>query len=230
MGSVPARGRVGNARRRDRSFPPNGRRRHGERRPPRNRREPCTAEPARFPASSRRTSGVPSHRRVSRGPRRPAPEAPAAPQTIGVNFRGAALADTDAFPPDTTGAAGPTQFLVGVNGRIRTFLKATGAADGVLDADHGHVLRDRPQRQPDRRAARPLRPAVVALDRHDQQFQRVVHQQSRAPRGLRRGVGRRHLEHDRLDVFLLSARPRFAGRRHRHSSSTPPRSASTRTV
>ena len=64
----------------------------------------------------------------------PAPEAPAAPQTIGVNFRGAALADTDAFPPDTSGAAGPTQFLVGVNGRIRTFLKATGAADGVLDA------------------------------------------------------------------------------------------------
>ncbi len=64
----------------------------------------------------------------------PAPEAPAAPQTIGVNFRGATLADTDAFPPDTSGAAGPTQFLVGVNGRIRTFLKATGVADGVLDS------------------------------------------------------------------------------------------------
>ena len=64
----------------------------------------------------------------------PAPEAPAAPQTIGVNFRGASLADTDAFPPDTSGAAGPTQFLVGVNGRIRTFLKATGVADGVLDS------------------------------------------------------------------------------------------------
>ena len=63
-----------------------------------------------------------------------APAAPSAPQALGVNFRGATLADTDAFPPDTSGAAGPTQFLVGVNGRIRTFAKATGVADGVLNA------------------------------------------------------------------------------------------------
>jgi hypothetical protein len=63
-----------------------------------------------------------------------APKA-SAPQTLGVSFLGATLADTNAFPPDTMGAAGPTQFLVGINGRLRTFTKATGAADGVLDAD-----------------------------------------------------------------------------------------------
>ena len=59
---------------------------------------------------------------------------PAAPQTPGANFLGAALSDSDAFPPDTAGAPGPTQFLVGVNGRIRSFAKATGLPDGVLDA------------------------------------------------------------------------------------------------
>jgi hypothetical protein len=63
-----------------------------------------------------------------------AAETPSAPQALGVNFLGATLADTDAFPPDTSGAAGPTQFLVGVNGRIRSFAKATGLADGVLNA------------------------------------------------------------------------------------------------
>jgi hypothetical protein len=61
-------------------------------------------------------------------------DAPSQPQTPGVNFLGATLADSNAFPPDSTGAAGPTQFLVGVNGRLRSFSKATGAADGVLNA------------------------------------------------------------------------------------------------
>jgi hypothetical protein len=60
---------------------------------------------------------------------------PNPPQTLGVSFLGATLADTNSFPPNTMGAAGPTQFLVGVNGRIRTFVKATGVADGVLNAD-----------------------------------------------------------------------------------------------
>jgi hypothetical protein len=58
---------------------------------------------------------------------------PDAPQTLGVSFLGATSAETNAFPPDTMGAAGPSQFLVGVNGRLRTFVKSTGAADGVLD-------------------------------------------------------------------------------------------------
>ena len=62
------------------------------------------------------------------------PAPPAAPQTPGVNFLGATLADSNTFPPDAAGAAGPTQFLVGVNGRLRSFSKATGVADGVLNA------------------------------------------------------------------------------------------------
>jgi hypothetical protein len=62
------------------------------------------------------------------------PASPAA-QTLGVNFLGANLADSNAFPPDTSGAVGPTQFLVGVNGRLRTFDKTTGTSDGGLNAD-----------------------------------------------------------------------------------------------
>jgi uncharacterized repeat protein (TIGR01451 family) len=57
------------------------------------------------------------------------------PQTLGTSFTGATLADTGAFPPDSMGAAGPSQFVVFVNGRIRTFNKTTGVADGVIDAD-----------------------------------------------------------------------------------------------
>ena len=100
----------------------------------RNRRGPCTAEPARF---RRHLGERPESPRTAASPAglgAPAPEAPAAPQTIGVNFRGAALADTDAFPPGhlRRGRADPVPRRV--NGRIRSFLKATGAADGVLDA------------------------------------------------------------------------------------------------
>jgi len=49
-------------------------------------------------------------------------------------FDGATLTDTGAFPPDSMGAIGPTQFVTFVNGRIRSFTK-TGTADGVLNAD-----------------------------------------------------------------------------------------------
>jgi len=49
-------------------------------------------------------------------------------------FDGATLTDTGAFPPDSMGAIGPTQFVTFVNGRIRSFTKA-GTADGVLNAD-----------------------------------------------------------------------------------------------
>jgi hypothetical protein len=58
---------------------------------------------------------------------------PLAPQPIGLSFTGATLADTSAFPPDTMGAVGPTQFIVAVNGRLRSFNKTTGVADGVLN-------------------------------------------------------------------------------------------------
>ncbi len=57
-----------------------------------------------------------------------------APQTVGLSFDGATLTDTGAFPPDSMGAVGPTQFVTFVNGRLRTFTKA-GLADGVINAD-----------------------------------------------------------------------------------------------
>ena len=53
----------------------------------------------------------------------------------GLGFTAATLADTGAFPPDSMGAAGPTQFILAVNGRIRSFNKQTGAADDALNAD-----------------------------------------------------------------------------------------------
>ena len=56
-------------------------------------------------------------------------------QSSGLSFTGATLLDTHAFPPDSMGAAGPSQFIVAVNGRIRSFNKASGTADGVLDAN-----------------------------------------------------------------------------------------------
>ena len=53
-----------------------------------------------------------------------------------INFTGATLADTGgSYPPDSMGAAGPTQYIVAVNGRIRSFNKTNGVADNVLNAD-----------------------------------------------------------------------------------------------
>ena len=73
-------------------------------------------------------------------PRRPAAfergAAPAVAQTATTPTADvAALADTGTLPPDTMGDIGPTQYLLGVNGRIRTIDKITGTADGVLNAD-----------------------------------------------------------------------------------------------
>ncbi len=63
-------------------------------------------------------------------------DAPAVAQTIAApNVDVATIADTGALPPDTMGDIGPTQYLVGLNGRLRTIAKSTGAADGALDAD-----------------------------------------------------------------------------------------------
>src|SRR6266581_2953511 len=62
--------------------------------------------------------------------------APFTPQPLGTSFTGATISDTPGFvPPDTMGAVGPTQFIVAVNGRIRSFSKSTGVADGALNAD-----------------------------------------------------------------------------------------------
>lgn len=62
--------------------------------------------------------------------------APVAPQTLGTQFDGATgPTETGAFPPDTMGAVGPTQVFVFLNGRMRTFNKTTGVADGAINAD-----------------------------------------------------------------------------------------------
>ena len=67
--------------------------------------------------------------------RTPGVPAPLAPQPVGLTFDTVTgPTETSAFPPDTNGAVGPTQFIVCVNGRLRSFTKA-GAADGVLNLD-----------------------------------------------------------------------------------------------
>src|ERR1051325_5086492 len=59
-----------------------------------------------------------------------------APQTIGITFDAVTgPTENGAFPPDTMGAAGPSQFFLFVNGRLRTFNKGTGTADGVINAN-----------------------------------------------------------------------------------------------
>ncbi len=60
------------------------------------------------------------------------------PQTVGLSWTGATLSGVNptlSFPPDCMGAVGPTQYVVFVNGRLVTFNKNTGVADGVINAD-----------------------------------------------------------------------------------------------
>ena len=49
------------------------------------------------------------------------------------NFLGAKTSDSGYKKPRTMGAIGPSQFVVAVNGRIRSFDRATAAPDGILD-------------------------------------------------------------------------------------------------
>jgi len=63
-----------------------------------------------------------------------------AAQTIGPSFNAVTgPTETGAFPPDTEGEVGPTNIVVHLNGRLRSFNKGTNvvapAADGVLNAD-----------------------------------------------------------------------------------------------
>ena len=63
-----------------------------------------------------------------------------AAQTVGPSFNAVTgPTETGAFPPDTEAEVGPTQVIVHVNGRLRSFTKGTSivapAADGVLNAD-----------------------------------------------------------------------------------------------
>lgn len=64
---------------------------------------------------------------------------PNAPQTSSISFTGATLADTNAFPPDSMGTVGPSQYIVTANGRFRSFNKNTGQADGVINV-HPNVF------------------------------------------------------------------------------------------
>ena len=99
-------------------------------------------EPRRFVKVRPDRHGLPGHpdsRPVQSWPPQPlfdrAPSGPSVAQTPTTpNVRLASLGeDTNALPPDTMGDIGPTQYLMGVNGRIRTIAKASGLADGVLN-------------------------------------------------------------------------------------------------
>lgn len=62
---------------------------------------------------------------------------PLNPQPVGTSFAGPGLSDSPGIvPPDTMGDVGPTQILVGLNGRIRVYSKtgAVGPLDVGLDS------------------------------------------------------------------------------------------------
>jgi hypothetical protein len=54
---------------------------------------------------------------------------------VGVNFKAIRFSNVGFFPPDSMGAIGPTQFTMAINGRIKSFSKITGSADGGINAD-----------------------------------------------------------------------------------------------
>lgn len=58
------------------------------------------------------------------------------PQTPGTSFTGAgrSMDGISSIPPDNMGAIGPSQYILIINGRIRSFNKTTGAADGALNS------------------------------------------------------------------------------------------------
>lgn len=59
---------------------------------------------------------------------------PLAAQTAGLSFDAFdSSSSAGPFPPDTMGAVGPTQFVLAINSRIKSFGKSTGVADGNLD-------------------------------------------------------------------------------------------------
>ncbi|MFO1352217.1 MAG: DUF11 domain-containing protein [Gammaproteobacteria bacterium] len=66
-------------------------------------------------------------------PRAQGQEAGPRVHTTSLSFDGPTLTDTGAFPPDSMGTIGPTQYIAFVNGRLRSFTRA-GTADGVLNA------------------------------------------------------------------------------------------------
>ena len=68
--------------------------------------------------------------------RRASADVPSAPNVVATTFDGVTGPnETGSFPPDSMGAVGPSQFIIFVNGRIRSFNKASGTADGVLNVN-----------------------------------------------------------------------------------------------
>lgn len=53
--------------------------------------------------------------------------------TFAQSFQAANFGELGSLPPDPSGAAGPSQFILAANGRIRSFSRATGAPDGVMN-------------------------------------------------------------------------------------------------
>src|SRR5207302_8385743 len=58
-------------------------------------------------------------------------------QTINsnLNFTAATFPDCSGWPPDTMGTVGPTQFIIALNGRVRSFNKTTGLVDNGINAN-----------------------------------------------------------------------------------------------
>lgn len=54
-------------------------------------------------------------------------------KNIALNFLGATSDETPFFPPDSMGAVGPSQYILIINGILRSFNKSTGKQDNVLD-------------------------------------------------------------------------------------------------
>lgn len=73
----------------------------------------------------------------SQAPASPFSPKPLSPQFVSsiLNFTAATFNDCLGWPPDTMGAAGPSQFIIALNGRVRSFDKTTGAADGAINED-----------------------------------------------------------------------------------------------
>ncbi len=69
--------------------------------------------------------------------------APSSPQGIGTSFLGAQSSESGYVPPDSMGAVGPTQILVVVNGRIKSFNKSgtVGSLNTTLTTFFSSVLR-----------------------------------------------------------------------------------------
>src|SRR4051794_13612106 len=98
-------------------------------------------EAAKAPATAvyglpRRRPGPPAKRPAAGAPVTSAPVsrvgAPRAALTSTFSFDGPAL-EASVFPPDTMGDVGPTQFVVAINSRLRSYDKATGVADAGID-------------------------------------------------------------------------------------------------